>query len=117
MSVHFQRASIQLDNAGLTRTAHFSDGSVSTFRAKWTEISRVVAFKRDCFAYDLLCIEIEVDGLAFEFDEEMEGWEGMINSFPEYMPGFPRRDEWWDGVVHPSFATNVTQHFPLDHEN
>jgi hypothetical protein len=117
MSVHFQRASIQLDNAGLTRTAHLTDGSVSTFRAKWTEITRVITFKRDCFAYDLLCIEIEVDGLAFEFDEEMEGWEGMINSFPEYMPGFPRRDEWWDGVVQPSFATNVTQLFPVDHEN
>ena len=95
----------------------FSDGSVSTFRAKWTEIARVVAFKRDIYAYDLLCMAFEVDGLSFEFDEEMEGWKSMIDSLPGYLPGFPRPDEWWKAVVLPPFATNMTQLFPRNQGN
>ena len=72
MSVQFQGSSIQLDDAGLARTAHLTDGSVSTFRAKWTEITRVITFKRDCFGCDLICLGIDVEALSFEVDEEME---------------------------------------------
>jgi hypothetical protein len=67
-----------------------------------------VAYKRDCFTVDILCVGIATNEVFFETNEEMEGWDTMIESLPNYLPGTPSKDSWWECVTKPSFATNWT---------
>jgi|SRR5579863_6605026 hypothetical protein len=112
MSVKYQCGRILLESAGLTRDVPFTDGSTSTVELKWTEIKRVLAFKRDLFAYDLVSVEFQTSTMAIEADEQMEGWDEMITALPGCLPGTPEPQEWWNKVVNPAFESNVTQLFP-----
>ncbi len=114
MSVHLQGGTILVDDSGLAGTVYFSDGTMLTVKTRWTEVLKVTAFKRDLFAYDLLCIVFESVGMQLEVDEQMEGWEAMIAALPIYLPGIRASEQWWDEVAHPGFATNVTQLFLRD---
>jgi hypothetical protein len=114
MSVRLQRGTILFDDFELITTVNLSDGSMKAARAKWTEVLKVTAFKRDCFAYDCVCIVFEAAGMQLEVDEEMDGWEAMIAALPNYLPGIRTSEQWWNEVVHPAFATNVTHLFLRD---
>ena len=114
MGARLQRGTILFNESDLIRTVYLSDGSMTTVKTKWTEIISVAAFKRDCLAYDLLCMVFEAAGTQFEVDEEMEGWAEMIAALPNFLPGIRASEQWWDEVVHPAFATNVTRLFQRD---
>jgi hypothetical protein len=78
----------------------------------WDEISKVLAYKRDCFIYDQICFAVEIaEGKAFEICEDMEGWENLILSIPQKLPGFPEKQQWFQKVAFPAFKTNVTTLF------
>lgn len=106
--VTYLRGAIEHSNLGITRTTHFSDKSVSTISSKWSEVTAIHAFKRDVFAYDLLCVAITDPEGVIELDEEMEGWENLIEALPSYLPGTLSRADWWEKVAFPTFATNMT---------
>jgi hypothetical protein len=73
----------------------------------WNEITKIVAFKRDCYAVDLICIVFELGGASsVETDEEMEGWQGMMNTLATRF-GI-REEAWFRKVAVPAFATNMT---------
>ncbi len=83
----------------------------------WQDIAYLLAYKRDLWAVDLICIEVGTcHGFAFEIDEEMDGWEFVVNHLPEYLPGCPAYADWWDAVAHPPFARNETQLYPVDNK-
>jgi hypothetical protein len=106
--IELLRATIEIDERGLRRTTFFSDGSTNSAAMKWTEISRIVAFKEDLFAYDLLCIALTDPNGTIIVDEEMEGFDEMIRALPLRVPGVPAVEDWWLGVIQPAFATNFT---------
>ncbi|MBI4751699.1 MAG: hypothetical protein HY774_24720 [Acidobacteria bacterium] len=57
---------------------------------EWQDITYLLAFKRDLWAVDLICIEVGTNhGYAFEIDEEMDGWECVVQRLPEDLPGCP----------------------------
>jgi hypothetical protein len=71
---------------------------------RWEQITQVVAFKRDVYAHDLLCILIEQAGAGVsEVNESMPGWERMIEQLPIYLPDASRWHDWYPKAAFPAF--------------
>ena len=68
-------------------------------------VEKVVFFKIDELAADLICCEVEASGTVWFFHEEAEGWKAFI-SYLEQLPGF--RSDWYQSVVLPPFAVSET---------
>lgn len=77
-------------------------------RLPLSAIEKVVFFKIDEVAADLICCEVEASGTVWFFHEEAEGWEAFI-SYVEQLPDF--RLDWYQSVVLPPFATSETVAF------
>ena len=70
----------------------------------WTSIQRAVAFKRDVFAHDLICLALELQPQAVvELDESMGGWNELIKAIPECLSGALSADDWLPRVTFPAF--------------
>jgi hypothetical protein len=111
-----ERTVIHSDDTELTVTDYFPHGATRAFKANWNEINAAVEYKRDCFAYDLLCIAFSTPDGSFEANEHMEGWKSLLEILPTYLPGTPKSEEWWLKVVQPPFATNATILFSREAE-
>jgi hypothetical protein len=105
------RATIETDAIGITVTRLDVDGTVSTEHATWDEISGAIAYKRDCYAYDQIRIELMTGNGSVLATEGMEGWLSLLETLPAYLPEMPPKSEWWAKVAFPPFATNMTMLF------
>ena len=75
----------------------------------WSDIIRVVAFKRDWLTVDCICLAIAMkDGTTTEVNEEMEGWEALTDALSKHLPGSKAWTECFSQVAFPAFATNET---------
>jgi hypothetical protein len=99
-----------IHNSELIAVEHWERGTKTSRMAYWADVFHVVAFKRDLFHVDLICMEIQ-DRLnsSIEVDEEMEGWKELVANLPEYLPGFPKFEEWFLRVATPAFETCPTE--------
>lgn len=70
-----------------------------------SEINAVVFYKRDEITTDLICCDVEMQGRVWTFHEEEAGWQ-KLTAHLSTLPGF--RDDWYEAVVKPPFATNET---------
>jgi hypothetical protein len=77
----------------------------------WRDVNRVTAYKRDLYVTDLICLAISTAETAIEINEEMQGWQSLMETLPGYLPGMPEQPRWFDTVARPPFATNVTKLF------
>jgi hypothetical protein len=78
----------------------------------WDETISIKAFKRDLYAVDRLCLLIGLsDGSGIEVDEEMSGWDSLVQQLPEYLPGCKSLGEWFEVVAFPAFQLNMTPIF------
>ena len=68
----------------------------------------VVAYKRDCYTVDLMCMGFTTPDGAVEVNEGMDGWNALIDAIPRLLPGTTSKDKWWDKVAQPPFAANPT---------
>ena len=76
----------------------------------WGGIRLVTAFKRDLSAVDCICLHLDsADGTGVELDEEMAGWDRLLDALPACLPGCKPRSEWYVSVVLPPFDSNVTE--------
>ena len=83
--------------------------NASAERMPWSAITSVVAFKRDTYIVDLICLAIQVDeGKIMEVNEEMSGWSALVMGLAERLPGFPSFEDWFRSVAFPAFKTNTT---------
>jgi hypothetical protein len=79
----------------------------------WQEVSRVIAFKRDQWIVDRICLVFELNGTeTMEVNEEMEGWTALVNAVPVYLSGALAQEEWWSKVAFPAFQTCLTEIYP-----
>ena len=79
---------------------------------QWDDAILLTAFKRDLFAVDRICLEIQLkDGEIIEVDEHMKGWDSLVQKLPEYLPGCKSFGEWYEVVALPAFELNETQIF------
>ena len=105
------RPYIHFDQAGMTLTAWHRDGAEGRTELSWSEVNGIVAYKRDCFAVDLICMGFTTPDGAIEVNEEMDGWEALTDAIPTLLPGMTGKKEWWDKVAQPPFAANPTTLF------
>jgi hypothetical protein len=75
---------------------------------KWQEITTVLAYKRDCFAIDLVCLAIADSVTVLEINEQDAGWEEFIRAVENNLPGSVPLATWWPAVAQPPFAPNQT---------
>jgi len=103
------KPAIHVDRVGFGLALDPAEPDRITPAVSWAEVQRVVAFKRDLFAVDLVCLQIEFgDDRAWEVNEEMAGWGELLDSMPSVLPGCMTKDEILDRVVQPPMATNET---------
>ena len=103
------QTSIYVDPAGIG--VAFDPSIIDrVFDCPWSDINTIVAFKRDLFTVDLLCLRIEaVSGQIFEVNEEMGGWSALLEALPNYLQGCMTKQQVLDAIVNPAFATNQTK--------
>jgi hypothetical protein len=83
--------------------------SAPLYSLAWSEIVRVVAFKRDLGVVDCICLAFDTaDGMTTELNEEMEGWEPLTEALATYLEGSIAPREWFCRVAFPAFAANET---------
>jgi hypothetical protein len=75
----------------------------------WAQVEEVVAFKRDEWSTDLICLDIHVvpDGW-YLVHEGMEGFDVLVDRLPALLPGTLAHREWFPVVAFPPFARNPT---------
>lgn len=101
--------SIAFDSAGFVVT-DLRPGSASSIHILWPEIHRMVAYKRDLFAYDCICLFVaRADDTGIELDEQMVGWAAFCEALPRLLPGCTPHEVWFRQVAFPAFATNLTE--------
>jgi hypothetical protein len=99
---------LSIDAAGITVTRRRATSAPGSPIA-WSEVVCVVAFKRDLFVVDCICLAFAMaDGTTTEVNEEMEGWEALTDALPKYLPGSKDWSECFSQVAFPAFATNET---------
>ena len=100
---------ISHDRDGLTLALHPSGEVVG--RLAWSDVRRATAFKRDLVTTDLACIEFELASQSFEINEEIPGWQSVVDLLDQYLPGALPYAEWWPEVLKPPFETRKTPIF------
>ena len=53
---------------------------------KWQEITTVLAYKRDCFAIDLICLAVADSLTVLEINEQDAGWDEFIRALENNLP-------------------------------
>ena len=75
--------------------------------ARWDDVVRLRAYKRDGFTTDLVCLNVELQsGTTLLVHEEMPGWEDVIEAAERALPGMKEFRSWFPEVVKPAFARN-----------
>ena len=79
-------------------------------RLAWGDITKIVAFKRDLFSTDRICLFLsKSDGSGLEVHEEMNDWMTFAQALPTHLANCKPADAWlWD-ITTPAFATNLTE--------
>lgn len=84
----------------------------------WQDVVRIEVFKRDLYVVDLICVSLLLrDNKSVEINEEMEGWDSVVDKLPEYLPGCQKFEEWFQMVAFPAFKTNSTVIYQRDDLN
>lgn len=66
---------------------------------RWDEVVSATAFRVERTSLDCLCVELQPGhSYPVTVHEEMEGWLGLVDKMPDYLPGFPPYREWRDRV-------------------
>lgn len=102
---------ISAGELGIRLTSVVGGGSL----VPWDQITKIVAFKRDVYAHDLICLLIEqADGSVFEINERALGWMELVNELPIRLPAARAYSDWFTEVAFPAFDMSPTSVFVRD---
>jgi hypothetical protein len=78
----------------------------------WDQITRIVAFKRDVYSHDVICLLIETNQTnVLELNENMPGWTELVKELEIRLPSAKPHAEWFTEVAFPAFAVTPTEVF------
>jgi hypothetical protein len=78
----------------------------------WDQITRIVAFKRDVYSHDVICLLIETSNKSvLEVNEGMPGWTELVNELPIRLPSARPYSQWFTDVAFPAFSPSPTDVF------
>jgi hypothetical protein len=80
----------------------------------WTEVTTALVFKRDCLTVDLICMAFGSAAGVVEINEEMQEWQNVVRSLPQYLPGCLSQEAWFLQVAVPAFEPNPVCIFRRD---
>jgi len=77
----------------------------------WKKIDRVIAYKRDCYTVDPICIAVfDREGLVLlEVNEGTTRYQELIDGLPQHLDGCLSMGGWYRQVAFPAFETNLTE--------
>jgi len=88
-----------------------ADGSEGKTELKWNQVKGIIAYKRNCYTVDLICMGFATPDGTVELSEEMDGWNALSDAVPRLLPGTASKAEWWHKVAKPPLAANPTTLF------
>jgi hypothetical protein len=100
---------IRCDESGFAVTQTPATSPVALL--KWNAVKTILAYKRDVYAYDLICVGFITSDGTIEVNEEMQGWSQLVERLPSVLPGTPPFSDWWERVAQPPFALCMTTLF------
>ena len=107
--IGWQRCSISFD-ANSIAVVDLRKPTGKVFSLRWADIERITVFKRDMFTVDLICLCADFAGdKEIELDEDMPGWNALIDVLPTHLLGCKQREDWFATVAYPPFAPNPTE--------
>jgi hypothetical protein len=70
-------------------------------RVAWTDITRVIAYKRDCYAYDQIRVAIftDADVATIDLSEDDGGYRVLTVALPAHLRGCMAFDVWFQQVA------------------
>lgn len=93
------------DSQGFTLIDKMGSTTIATFR--WDEVRAIQTYKRDHFAYDVICLGFQRgDGSWVEIWESSDGFLHVGEVLRQVHPGIPER--WYSDVMLPTFAAKDT---------
>ena len=93
----------------VTPLAASSESSISL---EWDSVVQAMAYKRDLFSTDQVCIAFRLnDESEIEVHEEMKGWTELCDALPNHLPGAPPWTDWFMKITTPAFELNTTPLF------
>jgi hypothetical protein len=107
--------SVEHNGHGLSAVTSYADGRVLRQQLAWAEVNEAIAYKRDCYSVDLICIAFGNKGNGVEINEEMPEWNSIVKALPCYLPGCMSEDSWFQQVAFPAFETNTVHIFSRQH--
>jgi hypothetical protein len=77
--------------------------------ARWDDVERVRAYKRDELTADLICLDVELrDASTWSLHEEAPGWEDFLHVAERALPGMRPFQSWFAEISRPAFGRNET---------
>ena len=74
---------------------------------RWSDVSKIAAFKRDDFTVDTLCLQVNTDlGHCALITEDMAGFINFLQYMAAVLPGIPT--DWRRKVISTAFAENYS---------
>jgi hypothetical protein len=62
----------------------------------WDKVNTLLAYKRDFYAVDLICLGFVTKEGTTEVREDMKGWSRLVEQLPSLLPGAPAFSDWWN---------------------
>jgi hypothetical protein len=103
-----RQVSFNFNSDGVTYNSWINGEPETDELIPWTKIEKIAAFKRDIYAYDLICIAFETADFTYEINEEMVSWPAFVKEIATHLPGCLKAEEWYEAVRLPPFETNRT---------
>ena len=88
-----------------------SESSQPLASLEWHDVRAVLAYKRDVYAVDLICLGFVTPERTIEVHEDMPGWSQLLEQLPSWLPGVPPVSDWWERMAKPPFEPCVTKLF------
>lgn len=99
---------LRVDASGI----HIDFDGKESVMLEWNDIQRIMAFKRDVYAHDLVCMLIEKAGAgSLEVNESMHGWTELVNQLPVRLPAAMRFADWFPQVTSTVFEPSPVEVF------
>ncbi len=93
-----------ISNAGIAYQWFSENGKIKhVSEITWGAVQYATVFKRDLFAYDLICLQLKVADDVIEFDEEDLNWAQLVEAMPNHLSGCIQWGDWFTEVAFPAF--------------
>src|SRR6266496_4620259 len=101
-------AKLEHDSDGLNVKVDDARTGREEHSIKWENVESAIAYKLDAVTYDIIVVRFTTATGTVDVMEDAEGWAGLLEALPNYLPGFLPSQDIFEAVALPPFATKAT---------